>query len=226
MTKKQKTIVSIEETASAMMELMRGEEAPDMLSAFRNSALSCRVQLMCNSGYAMTLRKYRCVRLPDRATLRAELETSLRDDDSGKLAWGLMELHLNTLYAIDEAWFNGKITLDYGTTLASQRNWRVRMVEAVKGMGWKLVSWALFIYDAINCKLMTIDCIHCDRLGIDQTKLNKTEKGLQLYLDVEDRCIAECQALYPAYLPTITNAMLWLNHRGLGVTSHRGISCR
>ena len=221
-----KQLVCINDTERAMMLLAYGEHEPDMLSALRNSALSSRTQLISNAGYALVLHKYRTLRLPDRLTLALELSQATRQDGSNKKAWGLMQSHIDTLYAIDNAWFNGLISLDYGTTLTEQRVWRRRMVELIKGMGDKLISWALFIYTPTDCKLMTIDCIHCNRIGIDQKQLSSKSKGNAYYQQVEDKLIAECKALHPGYLPTITAAMLWLNHRGQGITSHAGISCR
>src|SRR5690348_13524087 len=145
--KRTNQIVSICEAIEAMHVLAQGENLPSMLQALRNSSLSKRTFLINNCGYALAIRKYRDQRLPERAILEQELRSAIRQDGSGLPAWGLMEGHIDTLYAIDDAWFNGKIPMDYGSTLESQRVWRDKVISEIKGMGSKLVSWALFIYD-------------------------------------------------------------------------------
>jgi hypothetical protein len=215
-------MVSIEQAHETMLELYTGELEPSMRQALFNASLSKRVPLVCNSAYAIALRPYRELDLPDPEYLNALLKRANRH--TGAIAYGLMESHLTTLYHVARAWDDGSIDLDYGNTLTSQRDWRHR-VARIWGVGYKVASWALCIYDPAGCLLMPIDTVHCDRLGIPQNLLRKTGSGFRLYEEMEDYMREECE-VYPEYPCTSVSAMHWFNHRNVGATPHAGLSCR
>lgn len=214
--------VTIEQAHESMLGLLVGDALPDMRQALFNAALSKRVPLSCNLAYAKALRKWRGRYLPDPDTLDETLRRASRS--TGALAYGLMRSHLVTLYHIERAWDDGLLDTSFGYTLDSQRAWRRRIAE-VWGVGYKVASWALTIYDPTNCLLMPIDTIHCDRLGIEQRYLRKTESGFALYEAAEDLMIDEC-SMEPEYPTSTVAAWLWFNHRGVPVVSHAGLSCR
>lgn len=216
------TMVTIEQAHETMLELYTGDLEPHMRQAFMNASLSKRVPLVCNSAYAIALRPWRDKRLPDVDYLDATLRRASRN--TGAVAYGLMGSHLKTLYHVEYAWETGMVDLDYGDTLESQRAWRSRMAR-IWGVGYKVASWALCIYDPAGCLLMPIDTVHCDRLDIDQKYLRKTESGFRLYEEMEDYMHNEC-SVYPEYPITSVAAWLWFNHRNVGATPHAGLSCR
>lgn len=229
---KTETTCTIEQAIDAMSELAQGDYEPSLLSALRNAALSTRMALINNAGYAIVLRKYRDAPLPDRATLLDELKQAVRQDGSNKPAWSIMSMHIDALYSIDRLFFdNDGLNLraydvyNYGDTYESQSAWRDRLASVINGMAMKTLSWALFIYDPYGCLLMTVDTIHCQRVGVQQCSISGT-RHTDAYRELEQRIRKECLDLYPDVLPTITAAMLWLNFRQQGITSHIGISCR
>lgn len=217
--------ITLEQAHDTMLELYDGNLEPSMRQAFFNAALSKRVPLACNTAYAIALRPWRDTNLPDYEYLDATLRRASRN--TGAIAYGLMSSHVKTLYAVQHAWETGIIDLDYGDTLASQRAWRRRMV-AIWGVGYKVASWALCIYDPAGCLLMPIDTVHCDRLDIEQNLLYRGEDGRHLYEEMEDYMHWECNAYDPeqAYPTSTVAAWMWFNHRNVGATPHSGLSCR
>ncbi|GHO45176.1 hypothetical protein [Ktedonospora formicarum] len=227
-----KTQVTIQETYTAMSEILHGDNEPSVLLAFWASALSKRVKLTINGQYVRILaEKYLENGLPED---QEELKDTLGRKPGNKFPAGLMQSHIDCLYALESLHKQGLLNFDAGNTLESQQAWREKMVALIPGMACKLVSWALFIYNPLYTKLLTIDTWHCKRLGIDQEKLaGKTKAKVTYYLATEKRMLAECQALYPEYPPVVTAAMLWENARiaggesdGQAYTSHKEISCR
>lgn len=222
--------VTIEETYAAMSEIAYGQGKPSVKLAFWSSALSCRMKLHLNGQYVRILAKYVSQPLPDRETLLNELGRR----PGNQYPAGMMGYHVDLIYRIEELDNAGLLNCDSGLDLASQQAWRDTMVELVKGMGSKLISWALFIYSPFDCKLLTIDCWHCQRMGIDQFKIAGSSKCKQAeYKRVEAAMLAECQALYPTMPPVVVAAMLWQNIRlaynasnEAGYESHKAISCR
>lgn len=221
--------VTIEEAAKLIRELSEGGD-PSLLHALRAAALSPRMNLSSNSGYALVLKGWHDSPLPERYELRATLDQAMRTDGSGKLAYGRMESHLDTLYALDDFWFSGlwdDVIHGIGTTLDEQRMWRCRMNSLVRGMGFKCLSWALFIYDPLGCQVLTLDTWHAKRLVVDAALLMRdTANSHKLYEQLESQTIAEVSALYPGYPSTVGAACLWFNIRGQGYESHAGLNCR
>lgn len=223
-------VVTIEQTAKAMAELARGTD-PSLLHALRAAALSPRMNLKCNAGYATALCPWRNDPLPwRREELIDILDSAVRGDGSGKPAWGLMQSHINTLYSIDEFWFSERwcdLVYEIGDTLAEQRLWRCRVNSLIRGMGFKCLSWALFIYAPETCKLLTLDSHHAKRLQVDpSTIMRDTLSSHVLYEQLEDKVIAEVNELYPGYPSTVGAACLWYNVRNSGPESHAGLNCR
>lgn len=221
---------SIEQTALAMAELTIGTD-PSLLHALRAAALSPRMNLKCNAGYAQSLCPWRHSPLPGRDDLVAVLSQAVRTDGSGKPAWGLMQSHISTLYSIDEFWFHGMgwrdIAEDIGGTLDEQRAWRCDMNSNIKGMGFKCLSWAAFIFSPDTCQLLTLDSWHARRLNVDPTSLARDNSLSHAYYEMlESRVIAEVNALYPGFPPTVGAACLWYNVRNSGPESHAGLNCR
>lgn len=219
--------VSIEETDTAMAQLLYGTQAASIKLAFWNSMLSLQVKLPVNCRHARVMARYVNRPLPPMWQLINELGGEATEDTITRFPSGLMTVHFKGLYAIESLYNQGMLDFDCGDELDCQRAWRDRMVDLIPGMGSKLVSWALFIYDPFNCKLMTVDTVHCSRIGIDQRKLSGSGKAQRAYYrHVEDMLRGECLALFPDRLPAVTAACLWLNFRNEGITSHREISCR
>lgn len=213
------TQVSIEQTREAMTELLNGGQVPNVKLAFWNSALSLRTSLDRNCVWSRVMATYVDKPLP--------LDhTSLKDELNSYTA-GIMDSHIETLYAIEKLYNEGILNFDAGDTLESQRMWRNNMVQIIPGMACKLISWALFIYNPMQTLLLTIDCHHARRLDINQSTIAGSEKvKCHNYELAEDRLLAECTELLPDENPVIVAAMIWLNYRNKGVTSHAGISCR
>jgi len=224
------TTVSIQETYRAMAEIMDGEQEPSVLLAFWASALSPRVPLHLNCHYTRLVAQYVVSGLPEREVLLDELGRK----PGNKLPPCLMGSHIDLLYTLENLYRQGVLNFDTGTSLEAQQAWREKMVALIPGMGCKLVSWALFIYNPLYCNLLTIDCWHCKRLGIEHQSVSGSSQCKRVaYLGAEKRMLSECRALYPEYPPVITAAMLWQNARlsaGMSATngyqSHRDLSCR
>lgn len=218
-------MISVGQAHETMLELYTGDLEPSMRQAFFNASLSKRVPLACNTAYAAALRPWRDVDLPDAAYLDSHLRRASRSN--GLIAYGLMSSHIQTLYHVERAWNDGTIDLNYGDTLESQRDWRHRMAT-IWGVGYKVASWALCIYDPYGCLLMPIDTVHCNRLDVPQSLLRKTPSGFQLYNEMEDYMHGEIAAIDPAhdYPVTSVSAWLWFEHRNVGTTPHAGLSCR
>lgn len=211
---KEKINVTIEETSAAMLDLLQGGKEPSALLAWWSSALSLRTELSRNGNNTRVISQYVNSGLPSRDVLKSQL-------------LGVMESQLDTLYALERLHNEGTINFDCGTTLSEQRAWREKMVATIPGMACKLVSWACFIYKPYETLLLTVDCHHANRMGIDQSTIAGTSKCKQAaYYQAEEKLLAECRALYPELPPTVVAACLWLNYRGVGVTSHAAISCR
>lgn len=224
--------VTIEETYRAMSEIAYGDKCPSVKLAFWNSALSSRMKLDLNGRYARIMASYVNKPLP---LNREVLIDELGRKQGNKLPQGMMFSHIELLYRIEKLYNEGKLDFNCGTTLESQQVWRKRMVELIPGMGSKLVSWALFIYSPFDCLLLTIDCWHCKRIGVEQSTVCGTTASKQAkYLETEKSMLSECQALYPQYPPVVVAAMLWENIRRAnnasqgtnGYQSHKEISCR
>ena len=223
-------VTTIEQTANAMAELSNGTD-PSMLHALRAAALSPRVKLMCNAGYATALCPWRNDPLPGREELIGILAQATRTDGSGKPAWGLMQSHIDTLYAVDAFWFGrgnwSTVAEDIGNDLDSQRAWRCGMNSLIRGMGFKTLSWAAFIYSPGTCQLLTLDSWHARRLQVDGTLLARDNSASHaLYEQLESLTIAEVNTLYPGYMSTVGAACLWYNVRNSGPESHAGLNCR
>jgi hypothetical protein len=213
-----------------MAELLNGTD-PSMLHALRAAGLSPRMNLKCNAGYATALCPLRNSPLPwQREELIDILDSAVRSDGSGKPAWGVMRSHIDTLYSIDEFWFErgGKqIAENVGNTLDEQRAWRCKVNSLIKGMGFKCLSWALFIYSPDTCQLLTLDSWHAKRLQVDGTLLARDNAASHaLYEKLESLTIAEVSTLYPGTLSTVGAACLWYNIRNSGPESHAGLNCR
>lgn len=208
-------MISVGQAHETMLELYTGDLEPSMRQAFFNSSLSKRTPLERNVRYAIALRPWRTSELPS----PERLDSALR-----RAGNGLLTANLLTLYHVARAWDDGLIDLDFGYSLDSQRAWRHRMAT-MWGVGYKVASWALTIFDPLNCLLIPIDSVHCDRLDIDQRQLRKTDSGYRLYLEMENYIIGEC-GIEPEYPTSSVAAMLWFNHRNVGATSHAGLSCR
>lgn len=223
-------MASIEETISAMAEIEAGNMPPSGKLAYWSAALSIRNRLELNGAYVRVLSRYVGEPLPGRSQLLNELGRN----PGKQFPAGLMSLHINLLYEIERLWTAGEIDFDCGSTLASQQAWRENMVARIKGMGCKAVSWALFIYNPYECKLLTIDCWHARRLGIDPRSIAGSGACRKLaYKQAEALLLSECKGLYPDVPPVIVAAMLWENtrqiagaSRGAVFQSHAAISCR
>lgn len=221
---------NIEETVSAMAEIEAGNQPASGKLAYWSAALSIRNKLELNGVYVRVLSRYVGEPLPERGQLLCELGRRV----GKKYPRGLMGLHIDLLYEIERLWTAGEIDFDCGSTLASQQAWRERTVARIKGMGCKAVSWALFIYAPSSCKLLTIDCWHAKRLGIDPHSIAGSGACSKLaYKQAEALLLAECQGLYPDVAPVIVAAMLWENTRQLAgasrgerFQSHAALSCR
>lgn len=211
-------MASITETQVAMMQLLEDDNKPNIKLAFWNSALSCRIRLDKNGKLARIMASYVDKPLPDRETLYQELKVT------GANIW---RSHIDALYAIERLYNQGLLYFPTLGTLEEQKQWRRDMVGLIPGLACKLISWAFFIYSPLDCKLLTLDCWHCKRLGVEQGKLSgSTARAIDYYEQIETLLMGECIGLYPDHLPQIVAAMLWLNYRNEGVTSHREISCR
>lgn len=235
--------VSLEDTEKAMGDILYGTQCPNVKLAFFNSMLSLQCRLPTNCRHARVIAQYANRRLPVNVLDLITVLGGKVSDNAPVITYpfgltdlkpyvvsfpmNLMPLHIKGLYAIDEFDSKGKLNFDCGSTLESQQAWRDSMVENIFGMGSKLVSWALFIYNPFDCLLMTVDTVHCSRMGISQVKLSGSASGKrEFYVEVEKMLRDECIALYPTTLPVITAACLWLNYRNEGITSHKEISCR
>lgn len=223
---------TIEETAVAMGELAVGTN-PSMLHALRVAGISPRLQLKNNIGYALRLCQWRDAPLPPREELITDLKMALSPRADGSLgpAWGLMGMHIDTLYAIDAFWFGNPGCQEYvtniGETLDEQRRWRCWMNDNIWGMGFKTLSWAAFIYSPQTCQLLTLDSWHARRLAVDPSSVARDLLSSHtLYMQLEDRVIAEVSEKYPCYLPTVGAACEWYNARNSGPESHAGLNCR
>ena len=225
-----KTSVSIQETYAAMAEILTGDKEPSVLLAYWASALSSRMKLHLNGRYTRIVSQYLFSGLPG----REELLDVMGRCPGKQYPQGIMGSHIELLYTLEHLHSQGRLNFDAGESLAEQQAWRDRMVDLIPGMGCKLVSWALFIYNPLYCKLLTIDSWHCKRLGIDQGTISgKSVEKRAAYLAVEKRMLAECRGLYPEYPPVIVAAMLWENariaaHASLGESyqPHVELSCR
>ena len=222
--------VSVQETETAMHELLYGTQCPSIKLAYWNSMLSLQCKLPVNCKHARIMAQYVNKPLPDFNGLIDVLggdSTRLHNGKIARYPHGLMAVHINGLLAIEKLFNQGLLNFDCGKTLESQRIWRDKMVNLISGMGSKLVSWALFIYNPYDCLLMTVDTVHCSRIGVKQSSLAGSTKGKrENYCKIEDMLRAECIGLYPDKLPVIVAACLWLNYRNEGATSHKEISCR
>lgn len=220
-------VVTIEQASRIVDELTAGTE-PSLLHALRVAAMSPRLKLSCNAGYAEALCPWRTSPLPPREELVFVLAQAKRPG-TDKPAYGIMQSHINTLYAIDEFWWSSvrDYTYEIGTALPAQRRWRCWMNSHVRGMGFKCLSWALFIYDPLGCKLLTLDSWHARRLGVDYTTLCRdNSKSHVSYEAYESQVIEEVSKMFPGYLPTVGAACLWFNMRNQGPESHAGLNCR
>ncbi len=226
-----KTSVSIQETHAAMTELLCGGNEPHVLLAFWSSAMSSMMKLHLNGRYTRILAQYIFTGLPED---RDELLDALGRKPGNLYPRGVMGSHIDRLYTLERLYRAGHLNFDAGLTLESQQAWRERMLALIPGMACKLLSWALFMYNPLYCKLLTVDEWHCKRLGIDQHTISgKSTRKIAAYLAVERRMLNECQSLYPEYPPVMTAAMLWENIRiangdsqGNGFQSHKELSCR
>jgi len=225
------TYVSIEQTASLVAELAAGSD-PSFLHALRVAGISPRMNLRCNTGYALALKPWHDSPLPHRAELEMILSRAKRTDGSGRPAWGLMRSHIDTLYAIDEFWFKQAAVWrtpaqTIGDSLVEQRAWRCMMNNLIRGMGFKCLSWAAFIYQPERCQLLTLDSWHAKRLGVDSALLMRdSESSHSFYERMESQTIAEVNELFPGYPSTVGAACLWFNIRKMGYESHAGLNCR
>lgn len=223
--------VTIEETAQLIRELAAGTN-PSFLQALRAAGISPRMNLLCNLGYALALKQLGNSPLPHRAELEALLSSAKRTDGSGRAAWGMMRSHIDTLYSIDDFWFGygahwQQAAQMIGETLDEQRAWRCRLNSLIRGMGFKCLSWAAFIYSPETCQLLTLDSWHAKRLGVDGALLMRdSESSHSLYERMEARTIDEVSELFPGYPATVGAACLWFNIRGKGYESHAGLNCR
>lgn len=218
---------SIDHTASTLARLGEGAN-PSLLAALRASALSVRMNLSSNCAYARVLNaQYRNTPLPARELLLSSLQTATREN--GKPAFGLMSSHIDTLLEIDRVWFSSKQAelLDHGYTLESQRAWRDRATCMIVGMGYKTLSWALFLYLHTDCLLLALDCWHCRRLGLDARVIGRTTRaGHAAYEQAESALMGELQTAYPDIPVTVSAAHVWFLARGSRVESHDGLNCR
>lgn len=226
-------VTTIEQTQAAMAELNNGTE-PSLLHALRAAALSPRLRLACNAGYAQALCPWRNDPLPwQRDALIGILDQAIRTDGSGRPCFGRMDSHVDTLYAIDEFWFgrnvewNRSVAYSMGEALDTQRAWRCRMNSLIRGMAFKTLSWAAFIYSPETCQLLTLDTWHARRLQVDPTRLARDNSASHaLYEQIESQVIEEVAELYPGYPSTVGAACLWYNVRNSGPESHAGLNCR
>lgn len=222
------TACTIEAAAEVLLPLAQGT-SPSLLHALRGAALTPRMHLACSTGYARSLYPLRSQPLPEKSELLGILDQAERGDGSGKPAWGRMGSHVKTLYAIDALWFSPGLrerACETGTTLEEQRQWRCWM-NRISGMGFKCLSWALFIYDPLGCQLLALDSWHARRLEVDQTTLARDSRASHaIYEQFEDLVIADMQDRYPDYPPTFGAACEWFNLRRRGPESHVGFTCR
>lgn len=216
--------VTLQETAQAMAQLIVPGKVPSGINAVYNAALSIRNTLERNCMQAIVMRQYANSPLPvNHDELRAKL--------GGQL---VMLRTVNTLYEIERLWHAGIIHFNTGSTFEEQAIWRNSMVAAIPGMGDKTVSFALHIYAPNECKLLTIDCWHLKRLGMECITL--THKR---YLECEQLLRDDCltlQKLEPGYDLIVYAAYFWertrqesKHHQKFykvdGYQSHAGLSC-
>jgi hypothetical protein len=207
-----------------MLELMYGDKSPSLLFAFRTAALSAMQPLEANGEYARMLAPYANRRLPERDVLEALLR-SYHGPHS------LYHTHFDTLYVIDELYFNHVIDqpVDDLDTFEKQSAWRERLVKLIKGMSYKTVSMALLIYMPLTCELVPIDRHHLRRYGFDPDKSLTRCK----YLGLEARMQADRNNEgYPDVPLGLYTAYYWGVQRDgeecyrNGRTSHQKMSCR
>lgn len=215
--------VTLQETQSAMEELVSNGKTPNGKLAFWNACLSTRNKLDRNCKQALVMRQYVNRPLPvNRDELRVELG-------------GLLNRTLNALYEIERLWNCGLIHFNTGDTFELQAKWRDCMAALIPGMGMKTISFSLHIYNPSGCKLITIDCWHLRRLQV--TDDSPTRKQ---YLQYEQEIISDCAWLADAegngkkYWLITYAACLWERTRQAhGVSDckdgeyqdHSGLSC-
>ncbi len=111
------------------------------------------------------------------------------------------------------------------------------MCVAIAGMSMKTVSFALHIYAPFSCLLLTIDCHHARRLGIDPDKLT-TKTYIQAESELYSHIVEMSHYEGKGYAPIVYAACLWQRYRqshGNGNTkaqckdgeyqSHAGLTC-
>ncbi len=181
-------MASLQQTDAAMRELVKiGKIAHGKLAYFAG-VLSIQTSVENNAAMAVVMRKYAFTPLPiDREVLRQELKAATQGN--GALSGGIMSSQLDTLYRIEQLWNAGIIHFNTGYTFESQCVWRKSTVSAIRGMGYKTVSFALHIYAPQICKILTIDRWHILYFT------GKTNKGLTVkqYLDIEQRLLDACE---------------------------------
>lgn len=213
-------LVTLDNAFDTMLELYDGNEEPSLLQALWNAALSKHMPFESNVAYARALRPFVDTGLPAYDDLYELLRQARRDN--GGPAYGLTGGHVQTLYEIEKA-YPWIATLPIGDTLAEQRSWR-HEVARVWGVGYKVASWALQIYDMQSAHVMAVDTIHCQRLDLDARELRKTEAGFRFYNEIEEYLRWECEP-YASYPVASVAAWFWFTQRG-GIVAHEGLSCR
>lgn len=222
--------MNIQDAHTAMAEIACGGQLPSVKLAYWSSAMSHRMKLHLNGRYTRILAGYVDKPLPGREALLDELGRK----PGNRFPQGVMTCHIDLLYEIERLDNAGLLNFDAGYSFSDQILWRDKMVALVHGMGYKLISWAFFIYAPHACMLLTIDKWHCKRMGIDQCCLSgSSEYTRKHYLGAEKRLLGECHGMYPEYMPVIVAAYLWEQARKLAgeskgeiFQSHAELSCR